>query len=68
VAEAKAAVLRTEKEVVPDLLAEAAAFNRTLGGPGTREAMERFLARGGQTPEGEERLGALAGELGVPPA
>jgi enoyl-CoA hydratase/carnithine racemase len=63
VAAAKALVLRAEKEVVPDLLAEAAAFNRTLSGPGTREAMERFLATGGQTPEVESRLGEAAGEL-----
>jgi enoyl-CoA hydratase/carnithine racemase len=63
VAAAKACVVRAEVEVEPHLLAEGEAFNGTLGGPGTREAMERFLARGGQTHEGELRLGALAGEL-----
>lgn len=63
VAAAKACVLRAEKEVVPDLLAEAAAFQGTLGGAGSREAMQRFLAEGGQTPAGELRLGELAAEL-----
>ena len=63
VAAAKACVLRAEKEVEPDLLAEAGAFQGTLGGAGTREAMQRFLADGGQTPAGELRLGELAGEL-----
>jgi enoyl-CoA hydratase/carnithine racemase len=64
VREAKAAVLRAEKEVEADLLAEGAAFNRTLGEPRARLAMERFLAGGGQTPEVELRLGEYAGELG----
>jgi enoyl-CoA hydratase/carnithine racemase len=68
VAEAKASVLRAEKDVVADLLAEGAAFQRTLGGSGTRVTMERFLASGGQTDEGERRLGQLMGELtGTPP-
>ena len=64
VAAAKASVVRAETDVLPHLLAEGRAFNGTLGVPGTRAAMERFLERGGQTPEGERRLGALAGELG----
>ncbi|MFM8649647.1 MAG: enoyl-CoA hydratase/isomerase family protein [Actinomycetota bacterium] len=59
VAAAKASVLRAEKEVAADLLAEGNAFSGTLGGPGTREAMERFLAIGGQTAAGELRLGDL---------
>jgi enoyl-CoA hydratase/carnithine racemase len=63
VAEAKASVLRAEKEVIADLLAEGAAFSRTLGGPGTRDSMERFLASGGQTVEGERRLGELVAHL-----
>ena len=66
VAAAKASVLRAEKEVVPDLLAEAVAFQGTLGGAGTRAAMERFMASGGQTPAGELRLGELAAELHRP--
>lgn len=63
VAAAKASVLRAERGVVDDLQAEAAAFQSTLAGDGTREAMQRFLAQGGQTPAGEARLGELAGEL-----
>ena len=63
VAAAKASVLRAEREVVADLLDEGDAFQRTLGGPGTQEAMRRFLAMGGQTPAVESRLGAAAGEL-----
>jgi enoyl-CoA hydratase/carnithine racemase len=63
VAAAKAAVVRAEKDVEADLLAEGTAFNGTLGGAGTRGAMEAFLARGGQTRDGELRLGELAGEI-----
>jgi enoyl-CoA hydratase/carnithine racemase len=63
VAVAKAAVGRAEKGVTEDLLAEGAAFSGTLGGPGTQDAMRRFLAIGGQTRDGELRLGELAGEL-----
>lgn len=68
VAAAKASVLRAEKDVVADLIAEGNAFQGTLGGPGTRQAMERFLAGGGQTRDGELRLGQLVGELGQRPA
>ena len=63
VAAAKASVLRAEKDVVADLQAEAAAFQSTLGDAGTRAAMQRFLASGGQTAAGEARLGDLAAEL-----
>ncbi len=63
VAAAKACVVRAEKDVEADLLLEGAAFNGTLGGPGTRRAMERFLELGGQTRQGELRLGDLAGEI-----
>ncbi len=63
VAAAKAAVLRAERGIEGDLLAEGGAFNGTLGGPGTRQAMERFLELGGQTRDGELRLGELAGDL-----
>lgn len=67
VAVAKASVVASEAGVVDDLLAEAHAFAGTLGEPATRAAMQRFLADGGQTPDGERRLGELAGELGVTP-
>jgi enoyl-CoA hydratase/carnithine racemase len=63
VAAAKACVVRAEQNVEPDLLAEGAAFTGTLGGPGTQDAMRRFLELGGQTREGELRLGELAGEV-----
>lgn len=67
VAAAKASVLRASPELPAQLQAEGAAFQGTLGGAGTRAAMERFLARGGQTPEGEARLGDLVAELHRPP-
>lgn len=66
VAAAKASVLRAAPDIPAQLLAEGAAFQGTLGGPGTRAAMERFLAQGGQTPEGEARLGDLVAELHRP--
>lgn len=62
VAEAKAAVLRAEKDVQADLLLEGGAFNGTLGHPSTVDALAAFMARGGQTREGELRLGDLAAE------
>jgi enoyl-CoA hydratase/carnithine racemase len=68
VAAAKASVVRSELDVVGQLLAEGAAFNATLAEPTTQSAMRRFLELGGQTPEGEQRLGHLAGELGDPPS
>ena len=61
---AKESVLRAETEVEADLLAEGAAFNGTLGHPAAQAAMTRFMSSGGQTREGELRLGELAGELG----
>ncbi len=68
VAAAKASVVRSDIDIVDQLLAEGAAFNATLGAPVTQDAMRRFLEIGGQTPEGERRLGELAGELGDSPA
>lgn len=60
---AKEAVLRADGDLHADLLAEAAAFSGTLAEPRARTAMEHFMQRGGQTPDGESRLGELAGEL-----
>lgn len=62
--EAKASVLRADTGVEDALLAESAGFNRLLADPRARSAMTNFLARGGQTHEGEMRLGELATELG----
>jgi enoyl-CoA hydratase/carnithine racemase len=67
VREAKAAVLRGEKDVEADLLEEAGAFNRLLDDPEAQAAMRRFLELGGQTRDGELRLGELAGELAPEP-
>lgn len=63
VAAAKASVVGAEVGVVDDLLAETVAFNATLASDETHDRMQRFLEAGGQTPEGERRLGQLAGEL-----
>ena len=63
VAAAKESVVRSEHDVEAQLLAESAAFNATLAHDETQDRMQRFLDAGGQTPEGERRLGALAGEL-----
>lgn len=63
VAAAKASVVRAERGVHDDLLAEGNAFNGTLADDETQRLMRTFLERGGQTPVGERRLGALAGEL-----
>ena len=64
VAAAKASVLAADVDVPAQLSRESNAFNALLAVPPSRRAMERFLERGGQTPEGERRLGELAGELG----
>jgi enoyl-CoA hydratase/carnithine racemase len=63
VAAAKASVLRSEIGVYADLLAEGEAFNATLSSELTQQAMRRFSAVGGQTADGERRLGELVGEL-----
>lgn len=59
VAAAKRAILLNEKNMNSDLLVEAGEFSATLGEPETREAMMRFLERGGQTRSGELRLEEL---------
>ena len=59
IAAAKRSILLAEKNVGSDLMIEAGEFNATLGGPGTRDAMMRFLDRGGQTRDGELRLSEL---------
>ncbi len=63
VAEAKASILRTEPGLADALIDESRAFGRTLLNDDATVAMQNFLARGGQTVDGESRLGELAGEL-----
>jgi enoyl-CoA hydratase/carnithine racemase len=63
VAAAKDIVVRSETGVEDDLLAETISFNATLASDETHDRMQRFLDAGGQTPDGERRLGQLAGEL-----
>ena len=62
-AEAKASVLRADADIARHLLDEGAAFARANADPAARHAMERFLELGGQTADGESRLGDLCGEL-----
>jgi enoyl-CoA hydratase/carnithine racemase len=61
VAAAKAAVLRAEGSHTALLVGEGTAFGELIAEPDTRAAMEQFLAGGGQTAEGERRLGSLFG-------
>lgn len=62
VAAAKASVLRAEAGVHDDLVAEGNAFSGTLGADASA-AMSTFLRLGGQTPDGERRLGDLAADV-----
>lgn len=62
-AAAKRSVLLAEANVTEDLLVEGDLFNALLSDPEGRAAMARFLTSGGQTPEGERRLGNLVGDL-----
>ncbi|MGI9643970.1 MAG: enoyl-CoA hydratase/isomerase family protein [Ilumatobacteraceae bacterium] len=63
VAAAKASVLRAEAGIEEHLLAEAAAFDTTLGSDETQAAMRTFLERGGQTSDVERGLGEFAGRF-----
>ena len=63
IAAAKASVLRSESPVEGALLAEGTAFSALLADPEAHRAMHAFMSQGGQTPEGERRLGDLAAEL-----
>jgi enoyl-CoA hydratase/carnithine racemase len=64
VQEAKAAILRSDHNIHDELLQEAIGFNKLLADPRAQTAMQNFMERGGQTSDGEKRLGELAGELG----
>jgi enoyl-CoA hydratase/carnithine racemase len=63
IALAKASVLAATPDPVPGLLEEAYFFQQSLRIPGTSARMARFLDIGGQTPEGELRVGELGGEI-----
>jgi enoyl-CoA hydratase/carnithine racemase len=64
VARAKQSILNTETMPVADGLAEEAfLFQQTLRDPRAQAAMKRFLEIGGQTREGELRVGDLVTEL-----
>lgn len=64
IAAAKRAVLAAEPDWTAGLLDESFAFQQLLRTPEAQRGMRRFLERGGQTREGERRLGALCAELG----
>jgi enoyl-CoA hydratase/carnithine racemase len=65
IAAAKLTVLRAEAGVADHLRLEGAAYQSTLGHAATRDAMDAFMSFGGQTRDGELRLGELAGDIGV---
>ena len=60
----KASVNAAEKPLSEGLLEEAYLFQRTLRAPGAQANMKKFLEIGGQTREGELRVGELNAELG----
>ncbi len=64
VAKAKASVLAAGPDPTEGLLTEAHLFQETLRVPSSQERMRAFLERGGQTRDGELRVGALGAELG----
>ena len=64
VSRAKASVLNAGPDPTEGLLDEAFLFQETIRVPAARQRMEAFLQRGGQTVDGELRVGALGAELG----
>ncbi|MFW6093364.1 MAG: enoyl-CoA hydratase/isomerase family protein [Pseudomonadota bacterium] len=63
---AKEAVNGAEQPLPDGLVDEAYLFQRLLRTAGARRNMTRFLEIGGQTRDGELRVGELAGKLGDP--
>jgi len=63
IAAAKRSALAAEPDGSEGLLDESLGFQRLLRTPEAQRAMRRFLERGGQTRDGEKRLGALCSEL-----
>ena len=64
VSRAKASVIAAGPDPTEGLLTEAFLFQETLRYHSSQQRMQAFLERGGQTPEGELRVGALGAELG----
>ncbi len=64
IARAKQATLVPDGDRRPGLLEEAFLFQQTLRTDAAQQRMRNFLERGGQTVEGESRVGALGAELG----
>ena len=63
IASAKQAVLAAEPDPGAGLLEEGFRFQQLVRTPEAQRLMRRFLERGGQTRDGERRLGALCSEL-----
>ncbi|MEM7338901.1 MAG: enoyl-CoA hydratase/isomerase family protein [Actinomycetota bacterium] len=64
VSRAKASVLAAEADPVPGMRVEAHLFQETVRTDAAQQRMRNFLDRGGQTVDGESRVGALGAELG----
>jgi enoyl-CoA hydratase/carnithine racemase len=62
---AKQSVDAADKPIEEGLIEEAYLFQKTLRTDGAQANMKRFLEIGGQTREGELRVGELGGELGT---
>lgn len=60
----KESVNAAEKPLAEGLVEEAYLFAKTLRAPGAQRNMKKFLELGGQTREGELRVGELNAELG----
>jgi enoyl-CoA hydratase/carnithine racemase len=61
---AKQSVNHSDRPLMEGLFEEAYLFDQTLHTDGAKRNMRKFLEIGGQTREGELRMGDLAGELG----
>lgn len=61
---AKQSVNQSDRPLLEGLFEEAYLFDQTLRTPGAKANMRKFLEIGGQTREGELRMGDLAAELG----
>ncbi len=60
---AKAALLRAQPDPTERLIDETPVFDRLLAGAPAQDLLQRFLDRGGQTAEIEERIEDVAAEL-----